>query len=223
MKKISLWLVLVAVAAAPTAGQQKSPLLYADFDKMENDRPVSARGGQIQIITYEESGSRPAKYTGLAGANPPAPELVRLKQDDPNHAATFEFEFPGLSAYAGVGIEIAGQPEANGTRPADDVSGYQYIQFDAYATEVQALRVELMSRGYGLDVQAGYPQASVKIKEGFNTYRLKLDALHQPPWAPKISAKEVLKHVTSLSITAYCEKCQPVKGRVVVDNVQFVN
>ena len=56
-------------------------LVYADFERIENGRPVSARGGLIQLYGWEESRVHKSTFKGLEGANPPAPELVRIKKD----------------------------------------------------------------------------------------------------------------------------------------------
>ena len=46
---------------APTAGQPPATsadsknLVYADFERTENNRPVSSRGGLIQLFSYQES------------------------------------------------------------------------------------------------------------------------------------------------------------------------
>jgi hypothetical protein len=37
-------------APTPRAGADSSTLLYADFERLENGRPVSARGGLIQMF-----------------------------------------------------------------------------------------------------------------------------------------------------------------------------
>ena len=63
---------------------------------------------------------------------------------------------------------------------------------------------------------------SFKIKPGFNTYKIPLSSLSQPSWAQtKVSTKDVLKKLTAVSLTAYCEQCTPINGTVVVDNLVF--
>src|SRR3989442_2179459 len=64
--------------------------VYADFETVQNKRPVSNRGGLIQLISYEET--TPSHFKGLANASPAAPELVRTKKDDPNHAIAFDYQ-----------------------------------------------------------------------------------------------------------------------------------
>jgi hypothetical protein len=63
---------------------------------------------------------------------------------------------------------------------------------------------------------------SFKIKPGFNTYKLPLSSFSQPAWAQtKVGTKDVLKKLTVVALTAYCEQCTPVHGTVVVDNIIF--
>src|SRR6266480_1925915 len=74
--------------SANAAAMQEDKLVYADFEKLENNRPVSARGGWVQLGNNQENPGNPAKFTGMKEANN-APELVHLKPDDPNKVAMF--------------------------------------------------------------------------------------------------------------------------------------
>ena len=209
---------LLAAAQTPQPGGDK--FVYADFEAMQDGRPVSSRGGHVQLISYQES--TPSKMKGLANANPPAPELVRLKQDDPNRAAAFDYELYSPNQYAGVGIQIAGQADKDGKPVADDLSAYKYLSMDVYATGVPRLRVEIMSRGQGINMSSGFPSSAIKVKPGLNTYKIPLNSLAQPSWADtKVGTKDVLKKLTAISLTAFCEGCSPMKGMIVVDNVVF--
>jgi hypothetical protein len=194
-------------------------VVYADFESMQENRPVSSRGGFVQLISYQES--TPSKMKGLANVSPPAPELVRLKQDDPSHAAAFDYElYP--NQYAGVGIQIGGLPDKDGKPVADDMSAYKYLSMDIYATGVPRLRVEITSRGQGINMNSGFPSSAIKVKPGLNTYKIPLNSLAQPSWADtKVSTKDVLKKLTGVNLTAFCESCAPTKGTVVLDNVIF--
>ncbi len=194
-------------------------VVYADFESVQDNRPVSSRGGFIQLISYQES--TPSKMKGAANLNPPAPELVRLKPDDPSHAAAFDYElYP--NQYAGVGIQIGGLPDKDGKPVADDMSAYKYLSMDIYATGVPRLRIEITSRGQGINMNSGFPSSVIKLKPGLNTYKLPLNSLEQPSWADiKVNTKDVLKKLTGISLTAFCENCSPTKGMVVVDNVVF--
>jgi hypothetical protein len=208
------------LAQSPQAAQPGGDrFVYADFESVQGDRPVSSRGGFIQLTSYQES--TPSKMKGAPNVSPPAPELVRLKPDDPNRAAAFDYElYP--NQYAGVGIQIAGQPDKDGRPVADDVSGYKYLSMDIYATGVPRLRVEVTSRGQGINMNSGFPSSAIKVKPGLNTYKIPLNSLAQPSWADtKVSTKEVLKKLTGVSVTAFCEGCSPMKGTVVLDNVVF--
>lgn len=194
-------------------------LVYADFESMQDGRPVSSRGGFIQLISYQEA--TPSKMKGLANVTPAAPELVRLKQDDPSHAAAFDYElYP--NQYAGVGLQIGGLPDKDGKPVADDLSAYKQLSMDIYATGVPRLRVEITSRGQGINMNSGFPSSAFKVKPGLNTYKIPLSSLAQPSWADtKVGTKDVLKKLTGITLTAFCESCAPTKGTVVVDNIVF--
>ena len=44
----------------------------------------------------------------------------------------------------------------------------------------------------------------------------------QPEWARHLDLKkEVLAKLTSVTVGVFCEKCEPEKGTVVVDNIVF--
>ena len=207
-------------AATQTAQPGGDQFVYADFESMQDNRPVSSHGGQVQLISYQES--TPSKLKGLANASPPAPELVRLKKDDPNRAAAFDYELYPPNQYAGVGIQIQGQPDKDGKPVADDLSAYKFLTMQIYATGVPRLRIEIMSRGQGISMTSGFPQSSFKLKPGFNTYKIPLNTLAQPQWADtKVSTKDVLKKLTGITLTAFCETCTPVQGTLVVDNIVF--
>ena len=195
-------------------------LVYADFENIRDKRPFSNRGGMVQIVSYEES--LKSRFKGLENSNPPAPEAVRLKPDDPNHAIAFDYELYSPNQYAGVGVEVSGQPYKDGKPVADDVSGYKFLSMQIYATGVSNLRVEIISRGQGINLTSGFPQMSFKLKPGFNTYKIPLGSLSQPSWAQtKVGPRDVLKKLTAVGLTAYCERCTPVRGTVVVDNIVF--
>jgi hypothetical protein len=210
-------------AAAPPARPPQpdgDKFVYADFEAADGKRPVSRRGGLVQLVSYQET--TPARFKGLPDATPPAPELVRLKPDDPNRAAAFDYELYSPNQYAGVGVEVNGQPQKDGRPAADDLSAYKYISMQVYATGVPTLRLELISRGQGINLPSGFPQSSFKIRPGFNTYRIALGSLTQPQWAvERVSPKDVLRKLTAVGVTAYCERCTPVKGTVVIDNIVF--
>lgn len=207
--------------ASPPAGQPEGDrFVYADFESVQDTRPVSSRGGFVQLLTYQES--TPAKAKGLANSSPPAPELVRLKPEDPNRAAAFDYEMYPPNQYAGVGIQIAGRPDKDGKPVADDLSAYKYLSMDIYATGVPRLRVEILSRGQGINMSSGFPSSAFKVKPGLNTYKIPLNSLAQPSWADtKVGVKDVLKKLTGISLVAFCEGCTPTRGTVVLDNVVF--
>jgi hypothetical protein len=208
-----------AVAASAQGGDT---LVYADFETVENNRPVSSRGGRVQLISYQENDLQKSVHKGIEGANPAAPEWVRIKKDDPNHTAKFDFAFKAPNQYAGVGMEILGLPEKDGKPVADDVTGYKQLSLQVYVTGATRMRVETLSRGQGVDMQGGYPLKEFKVQPGLNTYKVPLKTLQQPAWAQtRVDPKQILKNLTAVSITVFCEACTPTEGMVIVDNVVF--
>ena len=215
--------------SSSASAQAGDKLVYADFEKMENGRPVSTRGGWIQLQNNQQNPGNPAKFTGMPGTND-APELVRLKPDDPNKAAMFSYQLLSPNDYAQVTLSIHGLPDKDGKPVADDVSRFNNISFQVYAkgvpgpTGVQGMRVELVSHGQGIGLPWGFPQRNFKLSPtGFNTYKIALKSLTQPPYAPdRVDAKEVLKKLTEVDITVFCDQgCSPINGTVIIDNVIF--
>ncbi len=225
-------LVLVAAAAGVSARRQDAPqqptedkFVYADFEAEKDGRPVSRRGGTVQLFSYQEHDSTPARFKGKAGTSPAAPELVRLKPDDPNHAAAFDFQLTPPNQYAGVVLEVQSEPLKDGKPVGVDLSAYKEVTLQVYAKgdNLDSLRFEVMARGQGLGDPNSYPQATFKVSPGFNTYKIPLKSLAQPGWAqPRVATRDVLKHVTAVSVAAFCQNgCKPSNGTVVVDNIVF--
>jgi hypothetical protein len=208
---------------ARSAAQEAEKLVYADFENATDNRPVSARGGLVMLYTYQERPTVPSRYKGKEGTNPPAPEFARPSKDNPNKAIAFDFELPGTNQYAGVGVEVHGQPVVEGKHLPDDVSGFKYLTLQLYATGVTSMTVEFVSRGNGIETN-GPPRLAFKLTPGFNTYRVQLNSIKQPSWAdPKIDHKDVLKKLTSINIVASCNQCVPARGTIVIDNLIFQN
>jgi hypothetical protein len=203
-----------------SAAQEADKLLFADFETLKENRVVSNGGGLVQLFSYEETNK--ARFKGAAGTN--APEAVHLKAGDPNRAVAFDFEIPAPNQYAGVGLQVYTAPDKEGKPAAIDVSNYKYVTFQFYAKGAENARIESVSRGQGLSISQGDPQATFKVKPGFNTYQIALKSLLQPQWAQvKVSTKDVLKKLTQVNIAVYCDRCTPMNGTVVVDNVVFQN
>ena len=211
------------VSATAQKKEPASDLVYADFETTKYDRPASSRGGFVQLFSYQQNPAAPPKIKGQAGAEPPAPELVKPLKDDPSVAAAFDFEMVLPNQYEGIIMEVIGQSDGDDGKPApDDVSGYSYLTLQASATGVSSLSVEFLSQGHGIEITAGSPQASIEIKPGFNLYKIPLSSLAQPSWATvKVNPIDVLKKLTAINIIAACGPCAATKGRVVVDNIVF--
>jgi hypothetical protein len=205
------------------ASQGGNQLVYADFETVKDNRPWSSRGGWIQLTVSSVRPTLPSHVKGQEGVNPPAPELVKIKKDDPNRAMAFDFDMQGLNQWADAAVEVHGQPDKDGKPVPDDVSGYQFLSMQIYVTGVTSLRVEFISKGNGVESN-GYPQMPFKVSTGFNTYRIPLKGLSQPSWAePRVNPKDVLKKLTMVKLSAYCNECLTVKGTLVVDNMIFTN
>lgn len=210
---------VVATVPAPQDGDK---LVYADFETVKDNRPVSSRGGYIQLFGYQQHDTSPSKFKGLQATN--APELVHLRKDDPNRAAAFDFELPPMNEYAGVTMEVHGQADKDGKILVDDVSKYKYVTLQVYATGVNYMRIEFISKGNGIEMNGGYPQSIFKVVPALNTYKIELKQIAQPTWTDqRINPKDLLKKLTALNLVAFCEKCPLTKGTIVVDNIIFQN
>jgi len=218
MTSFTVAMLLLFAVVGPSSAQDDK-FVYADFEKVENGRAVSNNGGLVQI--YAAQDSMPVKFKGLANASPGAPELVVLKTAPGNHLANFEYNLVGPNDWANVTLEVQGHPMKDGKSVADDVSGYKQLSLQLGATGVDSLRVEFISHGQGINLNAGFPQLPIRLKPGLNTYVIPLKGLSQPSWADKVDSKEVLKKLTAISISAYCNQCTPQQGMVLVDNLVF--
>lgn len=219
-----LAVLILLVHSIPAQDNSKSAdsdkLIYADFQNLQNGRPVSKRGGMTRLNRYSQNPANPPEFRGLDKADPPAPAAARVTDQD--IAAAFDYDFRIPNDWEGVNMEIFGQPEQDGKLVADDVSAYKYITLRLFAKGPQHVRIELVTRGHGANLDGGYPNASFRVSAGFNTYKMKLDSFTQPQWATQLKLKEdVLKKLTSITIGVFCDKCTLEKGTIVVDNVAF--
>ncbi len=198
-----------------------SKLVYADFQNIQTGRPVSKQGGMVRLNPYSQNAANPPHFRGLEKADPPAPAFARVTGEDV--AAAFDYELRIPNEWAGVNMEVFGQPEKDGKPVPDDVSGYKFITLRVFVKgDARYIRLELISRGHGANLESGYPMASFRLSPGFNTYKLKLDSFNQPDWAMPLDLKrDVLKKLTSVTIGVHCDKCAMDKGTVVVDNIAF--
>ena len=195
-------------------------LVYADFQKLENGRLVSSRGGRTQLNRWAQNMGAAPKMRGLENAEPPGPAPARVTDQDT--AAAFEYEMRMPNEWAGVSLEVFGQPEKDGKPVPDDISGYKFITMRLFGKGPQSVRVELISRGLGVSLESGYPQMTFRLSPGFNTYKFKLDSFRQPEWATQLDFKgDILKKLTSVTIGVFCDKCRMESGTLVVDNLAF--
>ena len=220
--------ILVVLVAGPTPGQNaskppesdSSKLVYADFQNQQNGRPISKHGGAVRLNVYSQNSANPPQFRGLENANPPAPAFARVTAEDV--AAAFDYELRVPNEWEGVNMEVFGEPEKDGKLVPDDLSGYRFISLRVFAKGTQYVKVELITRGQGTNLESGYPAAIIHLSPGFNTYKLKLDSFSQPDWVMQLDLKrDVLKKLTSVTVGVHCDKCIMEKGTVVVDNIAF--
>ncbi len=120
-------------------------------------------------------------------------------------------------------MALHGQPDADGKLTPDDVTGFKTLSIDVYATGIEILRLEAIANERGKDTTMAYPQTTFRVRSGLNTYKVPLKNFNQPSWAEvRVDAKEILKRLTSINLTAFCDQCQANKqGMVIVDNLVF--
>lgn len=220
--------VLILLVTGSASGQnaskppesEGSKFNYADFQNQQNGRPVSTHGGMTRLNQYSQNSANPPQFRGLQNADPPAPAFARVTAEDV--AAAFDYELRIPNEWEGVNLEVFGEPEKEGKLVPDDVSGYKFISLRVFAKGAQYIKLELVTRGQGTNLESGYPAASIRLSPGFITYKLKLDSFSQPDWATQLDLKrDVLKKLTSVTIGVHCDKCIMEKGTVVVDNIAF--
>src|SRR4030095_14284062 len=156
----------------PAQGTDK--FVYADFETMKDGRPVSNRGVLVQTFSYQQNPANPSRFKGSPTGESNAPDVVRLSKDDPNKAITFDYELRMPNQWAGVTVEVHGQPDKDGKPVADDMSAYKYMTLQLYVTGVTSVTVEFLSKGQGIKIDSGSPQMSFKVSKGFNTYKVAL-------------------------------------------------
>jgi hypothetical protein len=211
-------------AAGKAADKTANTLVYADFENNEDGKPVSSRGGKVSLWGYQESPTRMSVFKGHEADNS-VPKLVRTSRTDDNHAAAFDYELVIPNEWAGVTMEVQGGPADDaGKLPADDVSGFKFMSVQAYVTGTHYIRTEILSHGSGINLHSGYPVTGFKLKDGFNTYKVPLRSYSQPQWVQgtRIDPRQVLRNLTSVTFSVYCEQqCRPASGTVVIDNIVF--
>ena len=75
--------VVAGIALGPAtigSAQSDKRLVYADFEQVVEGRPVSARGGSVQLFGYSENPTRPPVFKGAPDLDPPAPELYEFRR-----------------------------------------------------------------------------------------------------------------------------------------------
>src|ERR1700704_1935550 len=75
--------------ASKAAESDASKLVYADFQNLQNGRPVSKRGGMTQLNRYSQNPANSPQFRGLEKSDPPAPAPARVTAED--FAAAFDY------------------------------------------------------------------------------------------------------------------------------------
>src|SRR4029453_14346820 len=161
--RLGLALALLCVSSiemlAQNADSSKASdekLVYADFQKLENGRLVSSRGGRTQLNRWAQNMGAAPKMRGLENTEPPAPAPARVTDQDT--AAAFEYEMRLPNEWAGGSLEVFGKPERDAKPVADDISQYKFISMRIFGKREtadkgpQSVRVELISRGVGVSL-----------------------------------------------------------------------
>lgn len=204
-------------SATTSADAQKR--MYADFERIEGERPVSNNGGAIFIEGFQQNTQAATVFSNSDKPSPRAPFVV-VPKGMTTKTIGFEFDIKAPNSYAGVVCEIQGAAKQNDKQVAEDVSGYDFLELQISGQGTNEITVKLVSRDNGVAiVNDAYPQFNVKLTPGFNTYRLPLKQFKQPDWAQKrVNLKDILRKLTAVQITA---QSVPSKGAIVMDNLAF--
>ena len=127
---------------------------------------MSSRAGLVRLNVYSQNSGNPPGFRGLDKADPPAPAFARVTADDV--AAAFDYDLRIPNEWEGVNLEVFGQPEKDGKLVPDDVSAYKFITLRVFAKGAQYVRVELITRGNGTNLESGYPMASFRLSPGLH-------------------------------------------------------
>lgn len=216
-------LLFACVLAAGLAGAQdvSQLLVYADFEKVQDNRPVSARGGAVTLTGYQQNSSKPTRYSNADQPYPHSPLVLPAVDQFVSQRVAFDFQINTPNEWAGVNLTVRGLPDADGRATAEDLSAYSSIRFKVSVEGARNLKVELISKDNGINVADGsYPQTAFTVKDtNYNVYRIPLKRFAQPSWAKeKTNVKDVLKKLTAVQFTV---QDVPSKGRIVLDNIVF--
>ncbi len=218
----SFLLIVFAFFAGVSRAQDVSQLLvYADFEKIQDNRPVSARGGAVTLTGYQQNNTKPTAYSNSDQPYPQSPLVLPAADNFVSQRVAFDFQISTPNEWAGVNLTVRGLPDTDGKATAEDVSAYSSIRFKVSVAGARSLKVELISKDNGINVADGsHPQTAFTVKdENYNVYRIPLKRFAQPSWAKeKTSLTDVLKKLTAVQFTV---QDVPSKGRIVLDNIVF--
>ncbi len=220
MQRLISLLVLISLVCFAWAQDASSKLLYADFEKLSKEnRPISARDGQILFEANAENQSNKPKITPrMFGAQ--APLTQRLG---------FAFDITKPNNWAEASITIVGMKDKGRLDDwaktlivkAEDVSQYKSLTLEIGAAGVTQVRLRLLSEGNGVDTGGAPPESFLTITNELKPYKVALTDFKQATgdWVKKkVATEQVLKKLTGVQISV---NQVPAQGIVILDNVAF--
>ena len=110
------------------SAQSSDKLVYADFEQISRrPRRQRQRRRDAAVRLFGEHATRLPTFRGAPSVDPPGPELVRVKPDDPNRLGKFDLELLTPNQWSGVTLEIKGQPDQDGRSPPKTCSAYKTL------------------------------------------------------------------------------------------------
>ena len=206
------------VASTAVKPAVSSRMVYADFERQQDLKPIGNLGGSTMISSFEQN---PAARTLLLEGTPGGSALLLDAEGALSQRVFLDYQTFAPNEWAGASLDISALPAKNGRKQALDVSAYDTVTMELSVTGAQKLLVELRSMENGLTSGYGeYPQVELAVGSTPKTYRIALSALRPPSWAKlPLNIKDVLKRLTEISIKVVTSSA--LRGRLTVDNIVF--
>ena len=120
------------LAGLPVHLHAADKLVYADFELPLDQRPISTRGGLIQLFGFQESQGHPMQFKGMDGQTPPAPAIKMTAKDGFEQGDCVRVRARRTQSVGGVSVEIHGLPDKDGKPQFDDVSTYKFLDLQIF-------------------------------------------------------------------------------------------